>query len=59
MAKKVHEIKRMEETEAARAGLLILARLIARRHLARTTGLEKGDDAEHMEHSIERDGNDR
>jgi hypothetical protein len=52
-----NKMKQVEDTEAARAGLVILARLVARCHLERIRGFETGHDAEHSEDSIEGQGN--
>jgi len=51
------KMKQAEDAQATRAGLVVLARLIARCHLQRIRGFEMGDDAEHSEHSTEGRGN--
>ena len=49
--------KNLEGTDAAHAGLAILARLVARCHLQRIRGFETGHDAEHSGHSIKGQSN--
>lgn len=49
-----NKMKPVEDREATRAGLAILARLVARCHLQRIRGFETAHDAEH---STEGQGN--
>jgi hypothetical protein len=51
-----NKMKQAEGREAAHAGLVILARLVARCHLERVRGFETGHDAEETEDSIEGEG---
>ena len=53
-----NKTKQLEDAEAAHAGLVIMARLIARSHLQKIRGFETtGDEAEHSENGTERRGN--
>lgn len=55
-----NKMKKVEDTNTAHAGLVILARLVARCHLQRLRSSEAVHDAQNSEHrNIEEQGNDQ